>query len=368
MKKVLFVASTGSHILNFHIPYIRQFKELGWGVSVACGEDIKDISVADYTLPLPFTKRMSSPRNLSAMLRLRRHICSKGYDLMICHTSLAAFFARAALFGMKNRPAVCNMVHGYLFDDDTPALKRFILTAAEKLTAPVTDLLIAMNAYDLDYARHKRLAARTEFVFGIGLDRHPSTVDEKNDGKALRSRLGFGADKFLLLYAAEFSKRKSQATLISALSSLPEDVILLLPGKGALLDDCRELAMQLGLEDRVVFPGHIRDMSPWYLAADAAVSASRSEGIPFNLLEAMHYGLPMVASQVKGHTDLIEDSVSGLLFPFGDSDACAKAILRLKSDHDFADSMTAKAKEQVEKYRLSQVLPQVMELYLSVKP
>ena len=94
----------------------------------------------------------------------------------------------------------------------------------------------------------------------------------------MRDRLGLSEGDVALLYAAEFSGRKSQHTLLEALPGLPENVKLLLPGSGALLDDCRAQAASLGVADRTVFPGQVHDMPRWLAAADIAVSSSRSEG------------------------------------------------------------------------------------------
>ena len=97
------------------------------------------------------------------------------------------------------------------------------------------------------------------------------------------------------MYAAEFSPRKNQAMLLRALPALPEQVCLLLPGDGVLRASCMELAATLGVEKRVVFPGHVGDMPRWYAAADAAVSASRARGC-LSQMEAMYRGLPVVAA------------------------------------------------------------------------
>ena len=362
MKKVLFVASTEIHILHFHIPYIKAFKELGWEVHVACGNSKGLLEEADRCISLPFEKKMYSLRNFACARRLRREIKAHKYDLMLCHTSLAAFFARLAVLGMKNRPAVCNMVHGYLFDDESSWIKRTVLSLAERITAPVTDLILTMNRYDTDYAKAHKLAKRVACVNGIGLNCQKQKADIN-----LREQLGIGEERFLCLYAAEFSKRKSQHVLIKALTMLPENVVLLLPGNGDLLEECRQLAKELGVEERVVFPGYVSGVGKWYSSVDAAVSSSRSEGLPFNIMEAMHYAFPIVASSVKGHTDLIEDGVSGFLYPYGDSEACAEKIRILVESQECAEKIGKAAEKKVQSYRLENVLPTVMEYYLATK-
>ena len=364
---VLFTASTYSHIRSFHIPYLCALQQDGWEVHIACGGPIPSDSPADRSFPIPFEKRMSSPSNFRAQRTLRELMKEHQYQLVITHTSLAAFFTRRAAASLSSRPPVINMVHGYLFDDSTPALKRSVLLAAEKLTAPQTDLLLTMNSYDLQAAGKYRLGARVETVPGIGVDF--SRLERPADGRGLpRSAYGLHPDDYVLLYAAEFSARKNQEMLIRALPGLPRQVKLLLPGQGALLEQCQTLADALGVSDRAIFPGFIPDMAPLYALADAAVSSSRSEGLPFNIMEAMYTRLPVVASRVKGHTDLITEEQTGLLYPYGDIAAFQTQVHRLLDDPDLGPALGLAAHEAVLPYGLERVLPQVMEKYRSLLP
>lgn len=169
----------------------------------------------------------------------------------------------------------------------------------------------------------------------------------------------------MLIYPAEFSGRKMQHVLLRAMTLLPEHVVLLLPGDGDQLAACRELAQKLGISHRVRFPGYVTDIVPWYRMADAAVSTSRSEGLPFNVMEAMFFGLPVIASDAKGHTDLITEGKTGLLYPCGDWAACARQIRRLMDDPALSESLSHAAAEHVAQYDLTGVQPKIMELYRS---
>ncbi len=360
-------ASTWSHIRNFHLPYLREFQQRGWITHVGCAGIPNDLpSCVDRAIELPFEKKMTAPANFCAAKTLRVRIKAERYDLIITHTSLAAFFTRLAVKGMKNRPKLINVSHGYLFDDDTPALKRGVLLEAERMTAPETDLLLTMNAWDCAAAKRYRLAPRVEKIPGIGVDFSKLDAATQEDGAALRGKLGIPTDAFVLVYPAEFSARKSQHVLIEATAKLPESAVLVLPGSGALLEDCKAQAQRLGLGARVLFPGYISEMGPWYRMADAAVTSSRIEGLPFNVMEAMYCGLPVAASAVKGHTDLIEDGVTGLLYPYGNAAACAERIRALMEDAALHTRLAAEAAAQVKQYRLNAVLESVMKQYEAV--
>ncbi len=260
-KKVLFTASTFSHILNFHLPYLAQFKRLGWQVHVACGgapaAGLPEITGADAVFSLPLQKKMLAAGNFRAARLLRQKIAAEKYALISTHTSLAAFFTRLAM--PASRPLLLNMVHGYLFDDQTPALKKTVLLTAEKLTAGCTDLLLTMNRWDLTAAQKHHLGRQIDFIPGIGVDFARFADFTTGDGVAasqsLRNQLGLRPQDWLLVYAAEFSGRKSQAVLLRALAELPRimadelpgRVVLLLAGQGDKLAECKQLAAQLGL-------------------------------------------------------------------------------------------------------------------------
>ena len=362
-RKVLFTASTCSHIVNFHLPYLRKFREEGWTVHVACGGAPMPVPDVERVIDLPFEKSMWSPKNLKASILLSDEMRRENYALIITHTSLAAFFTRLALWGLEERPKVANMVHGYLFDDETPWLKRDLLLAAERWMAPDTDLVLTMNQWDCELAERYQLGGRVVQVPGVGVDFSRFDKVPPDTRQRLRKELSIPEDAVVLIYAAEFSVRKSQNVVIRAIAQLPEHIMLVLAGEGALREECRELAQKLGLEDRVLFPGQVRDIPAWYAMADAAVSASRSEGLPFNIMEAMYAGLPVVASEVKGHSDLIEDGVTGLLYPYGDVEACAEQVMRLVGSEQLRRELGRNARENVEQYGLERVLPVVWERY-----
>ena len=365
-QKILMTASTYGHIRSFHLPYLREFQKHGWETHVACAGIPDEASYIDRCIDIPMEKRMDSPANLLAARQLRRLIREERYDLIITHTTLAAFFTRLAVKGMKDRPKLVNVMHGYLFDDGTPFLKKQILLNAERLTTPETDLLLTMNEWDYREAQKYRLGKRIKKIPGMGVDFSRLDIATKEDGVALRQEFGIPEDAFVLLCAAEFSKRKSQSVLIRAMEKLPPNVMLVLCGSGALWDHCRNLARTLGVADRVFFPGHVADMAPWYRMADAAVSASRSEGLPFNVMEAMYMGLPVVASEVKGHMDLIANGETGMLYPYGDEAACAGCVLSIMDDPELRDRLCTPAKGNVENYALDNVLPEVMGQYLTI--
>jgi glycosyltransferase involved in cell wall biosynthesis len=357
--KILYAASNITHMENFHGPYIRWLAERGCKIYSLCGGRARLDGIYRH-IDLGFKKSLWSPDNFLVSIKLAKIIRTENFSLIWVHTSLAAFFVRlAVMFAGKKKTKVINTVHGYLFDDTTPQPKRTLMLAAEKLTAGITDLIMTMNSYDYKLAVSEKLGKKVVNIDGIGLNFSKFiSVDKKTARGALR----LPENAFIMIYAAEFSERKNQSFLIKNIKKLPPYTLLVLPGQGIMEQECRELAASEGVSDRVIFAGQIKDLSSYYSAADICVSSSRSEGLPFNILEALYYSLPVVATSVKGHVDLITQGENGFLYEYNDGDMFSRYVKQLAEDEKLRDKLGKKAHTSVDRYSLNKVLPVIVTL------
>ncbi|QIB68158.1 glycosyltransferase family 4 protein [Aminipila butyrica] len=399
MKKILYVASSYGHIRSFHIPYIKGLQESGFEVDTAAAGTCERLEFLNgKKIIIPFEKKMTSLKNIKCTVQLIRLLKEEKYDVISVHTSLAAFFVRiSVLMSGRKEVKVINTVHGYLFDEYSPYLKRSLLLWAEKLTRSVTDILVVMNRQDYEIAEKYHLYKnKLVLIPGFGIDaerfsrnrieeevrfsqQEEARGDEAAEGKESnrverlvpfgvtrqkeRKKLGVDPDNITLIYAAEFSKRKNQQMLIEAMKLLPQKVKFLLAGQGEYWEVCQRRAEHLGLSDRVRFLGHVKNLEYYYYLSDICVSASRSEGLPFNIMEAMAMGLPVVATDVKGHKDLIEPGINGYLYGFGDDQGFSEAVLRLTEDREHAWQIAENNKVKAREFGLKQVIETVLAVY-----
>lgn len=165
-----------------------------------------------------------------------------------------------------------------------------------------------------------------------------------------------------MVYAAEFSKRKNQGFLISALKELKGGmpVRLILLGKGDLLHEARELSESLGLKGDVIFPGHVKRVEDYARLSDVLVSSSRSEGLPLNVMEGMACGLPVILSRVKGHTDLVKNDKNGYLYFFDNKEEFVEKVRALYSDKERRAEMGAESRRIIASYSSERVFPEIM--------
>lgn len=141
---------------------------------------------------------------------------------------------------------------------------------------------------------------------------------------------------------ARLEPEKGHPTLLEAwptvLRAVP-DSYLLIVGEGSRRDALEAQARELRIAHRVVFTGRRDDVPAVTAALDVAVLPSYREAQGLTILEAMALSRPVVASDVGGIPEMIEDGVTGLLVPPHDADALAAAIVRLLRDHPLADTL-----------------------------
>lgn len=133
-------------------------------------------------------------------------------------------------------------------------------------------------------------------------------------------------------------------------SQYPE-VKLHLYGDGGDMQKTKDLAHEMGLADKVVFYGNIKNVKEKIGAYRVSVLTSDYEGIPNTLLEAMALGMPVVATNCSpgGAAYLIENGENGMLVPRGDANAVADALIRVLGDEDFSIRIGKAARERAKK-------------------
>ncbi len=318
--KILYAASTASHLRRFHVPYVQWLKQ---------EHDVRLMATEGdgIDFPISFAKSFFSLGNLREILHIRKILKQECFDRVIVHTTLAAFLIRAAMIGMKNRPYVVNVVHGYLFSAKVTGKSEKVLLLCEKLVKKQTDEIVVMNREDLEIATAHRLClGKISFVNGMGVKLGANAAFDQT----LRNSIAPN-EELLCTFVGELSKRKNQGFLIRAVSRLRREglpIHLLLLGEGKERAAFEQEIEAYHAADFVTLAGNREPVTPYLAVTDVYVSAALSEGLPFNVMEAMDAGLPIVATDVKGQNDLLEGT-DATLYTVGDEDAFCAAIERL---------------------------------------
>ena len=175
------------------------------------------------------------------------------------------------------------------------------------------------------------------------------TTQSAPSRSAARDLLGLNGNQFVLGMVARFVKDKGHEVAINALPHVRHsDTVMLLAGddNNACAKELRQHVAKLGLSHQVRFLGQRTDVDTVYAACDQLLAPSYREALSLSLIEAASMGLPTVASRVGGIPEVIEDGLSGLLVPAGDSIALASAINTLHENSEKRTRMSLAARER----------------------
>jgi glycosyltransferase involved in cell wall biosynthesis len=240
-------------------------------------------------------------------------------DFIHAHSSKAGLVARLA--GAVTHTRVIYTAHGWAFGEGMPRGQGIICRSLERFCAPLSEKIITVS----DATR------RAATSNGVGLSQQMTTVWNGVPDTEWRARPGVGGLPRLVM-VARFAPPKDQALLLKALATIRRDFQIIFVGDGPSLAVARGLATGLGLGGKVVFLGDRGDVEEILATAHGLVLSSKSEGLPLVILEAMRAGLPVIASDVGGVAEAVQQGHTGLLVPAQDEGALRSAIETLLTD------------------------------------
>ena len=367
MKKVLFVAHVVKrHFMLFHIPYLKWFKDNGYETHVCARNDYENkeecnIPYCDKYYDLQFERSPFNSNNIAAYKQLKKIINSNQYDIIHCHTPVGGVLTRlAAKDARKNGTKVIYTAHGFHFFMGAPIINWILFYPVEKFCARYTDVLITINQEDYKIAQRFK-ANKVVYVPGVGVDTRKFSVLNVDKSKK-RKELGILENEIALLSVGELSKRKNHEVVIKALAKLNNtNIVYIICGQGDLEKYLKNKAKELNVN--VKFLGFRNDISEISLAVDVFVFPSLQEGLPVALMEAMSAGLPIICSNIRGNTDLIEDGKGGYLVNADDVDGFAKNIKKVLSEDDLCNKFSMYNIKQTEKYDKKNVEKLMEQIY-----
>ncbi|HEX8236831.1 MAG TPA: glycosyltransferase family 4 protein [Abditibacteriaceae bacterium] len=315
---------------------------------------------------VPMARGFSPAGDATALRQLATHLRQQRYDVIHCHSTKAGLLGRLARLSVSRRTPLVYTPHCIAFDTGLPHRQRRAARWMEALLAPLTSHFIAVSQHENRTLRRAGLCA-TDRVSTIhngvdieGFDALPSLE---------RAALGLHDSDFVIGCFGRLTRQKNQGALLRALPQVLEAVPrarLLLVGSGEDETTLRALAQQLGVAECITWTGEVSEARPLYALCDVVAQPSRWEGFPYTILEAMAARRVVVARDVGGVGEILND-VSGVAYKphrHAEIQQLGQAITEAAHDTDWRHSAETNARQRVEEnFTLNRMVQQTIGVY-----
>lgn len=325
-------------------------------------------------IPLESLRRAVRPwQDLRALRTLRAKFLELQPDIVHTHSSKAGILARAAAFD-AGVPCIVHTIHGMSFNRTQPWAVRTAYQAVERWAAERTHAFITVADAMIEQSVAARIAPREKFVTirsGLETERFTPNAELR---QRFRAEWGVAEDEIVVGTVARLFQNKGYEEILDAMPraiaavsraggtpsstgvsspSLQESnparrLCFVWIGDGAYRSRYERRLDELGLRDRVRLLGLLRpdEVAERINGFDIALHASKWEGLPRALVQALLTEVPAISFDIDGAPEVVTPNETGLLVPLGDTTGLATAIVRLANDADLRRAMGRRGRER----------------------
>jgi len=248
---------------------------------------------------------MFSKKKLFATFQLRKIISEFQPDLIICHDFFVALSpAIARLMSLRIIPIVI-VVHGVAVQFNSRfAFKQKVLFQVFRILLHEYDKLVAVSPYVHDYLMRERLSKLSLHMIPNGID----------TSRLVKSKQEYTHEFKNIAFVGRLSQEKGPDIFLKVVKNLEKLPIKFhLIGDGLMKSSLEETVLKLGLQQKIIFHGWLDNINPILEQMDALLVTSRTEGLPFAVLEAIKFQIPVFSLKVGGVPYVLQNGENGYL-------------------------------------------------------
>ena len=309
--------------------------EQGYDVAV-CGPH-RGAALTVPVLPLDMPRAIVPGSDARAALGFAQIVRDFRPDIVHAHGNKAGVVARLAHLARPGTPVIYSP-HGYAFAGHFTPRERKLYRTLESLVAPLATVVLCVCEAEAQLAHATGLNSRIRVVHNgiVPIDSDAGSLASDGAGPRICATSGLRPGKGLdtLLEA-----------MVEVVATVP-GARLALAGDGPERGYLDAVATCNGVGDSVEWLGNLDDVIPLLTSSDVFVNPSWSESFPYSVLEAMAVGSPILATDVGGVAEAVEDQVTGILVPAHDRVALAGELIGLLEASDRARELGRRARER----------------------
>lgn len=326
-------------------------------------EEIEKLGIKVYVVEM--SREINVKNDIRSFFELKKMIKKLNPDIVHLHSSKAGVLGKLASY-LNKKPCVYN-AHGWAFSMDVSMKKKKVYAAIERYTSVFCSKIVNISNYEYKLAKEYNIASEDKMVTihnGIDINKFNNF---KYDRSKILEELNIPDDSFIVGMVARISEQKDPIKFVEVakdLCSKLDNAYFILVGDGELKKDIELMIKKHNIESKVKITGWVNDVNKYISVFDVAILTSKWEGFGLVLTEYMAASKPIVASNVGGIPELIEDGYNGFLVNIDCKDEFVEDILELNSNIELRNLYIQNSLNKLEnKFNIKKVLEKHYELY-----
>jgi glycosyltransferase involved in cell wall biosynthesis len=307
-------------------------------------------------------------KDLKAFFQVNRILKKIKPDIVHTHSSKAGIIARTAAFFLRV-PVIIHSVHGFSFSPWQSFLKRTFYLTAEKVISRLTSHFIFVSNDDIGTGKKKKLVKenysliRSGFPFKKFLSKNPDTT-------SLRKKLNIEATDFVCGIIAPFKPQKGLFHLLEIAEKVLEsrknkkNTVFMITGDGDLREAIEAKLKEKGIIEHFRLPGFVFDIENYIDIFDLGISTALWEGLPQSLVQMRLKKKAVIASNIAGNREVIQENKNGFLVDVQDYETFAGKILYLIDEDKERERLAGFTEEDFSPWNADYMVKEQEKLYV----
>ncbi len=350
--------------------YTLENLEKGWAGRLLCGpggrldKEARDSGAYSFSVCPFLIRKVCPPLDILAFFWLFFYLLSFRPHIVHTHSSKAGIIGRWAA-RCAGVPVIIHTFHGFGFTPLQKKIVRNFFIFLEKITAPVTGVLIGVARDNLRRALKEKIGRKEQYRVihsGVEIEKF-----EKNGKFAnIRKDLGIKPAEKVVGNISCFKPQKGLEIFVKTCALLDKkgEYRYLMAGDGILRPKIEKMIKDKGLEEKFILTGWVKGAEKVLPAMDVMLHTAYFEGLPRVIPEAMAAGVPVVATAADGTVDIIEDGVNGFLAPPGNVLELARKTEKLLEKKKLRERFAASALKRLDRgFNIKNMSAELNEMY-----
>lgn len=379
MPKVLITATVASMIDLFNMNNIEILQNMGYEVHVAANfvsgnvtsnsrliefkKELENKNVKYYNIE--FSRGAFDLKTHFQTYKELLNLCKiNNFEFIHTQTPIAGAITRFVAHKLKIKNIY--MAHGFHFFKGASLKNWIVYFPIEKFLSRYTDVLVTINKEDFTNSK-KFHAKKNVLVHGVGINTNIKHTDPKIL-ESLKRSLNISSNDVVFISVGELNDNKNHRVVIDALKSLKQlNFKYFIVGKGPNHNKLESIIDENDLNQKIKLLGYRQDVINLLQISDVFVFPSYREGLSKALMEAMSYGLPIIASKIRGNTDLVVDDFGGFFFNPSDQKELSVKLATIYQDEKKRKEFAIFNKDKIESFDIKKVDKEMTDIFLFIE-